>query len=517
MRKLLYLVLAIGPTLCWAQSPEETASNYIPEIAFDKFQAAPKGVKADKAASQRVHSLSAKLLFLDYGIRNVEGNSITSGIEFGYQYRITNRISLAAPMKLGIINQPEQPGTRQPFLGADIIGQYGMPLLDSKLIPYALAGLGFVTEPRNGSNVQVPIGAGLKLRVSSSTFINVQYEHRISTKQDRQNSQVGIGLVFNLGGGQFNPRYWDTDGDGVMDDVDQCVTVAGLSQYKGCPDSDGDGIYDAIDPCPLYASSLAEGGCPDADKDGIPDPLDQCPDEAGDLVYGGCPPPDRDGDGYPDEIDECPELVGTLLGCPDTDADGINDLEDICPKQAGERETGGCPDRDMDGFPDMLDNCPLLAGTLNGCPDRDNDGVDDGADRCPNIAGEARFDGCPEIMSSERNLFEYAVRAIGFEDASAIIDPRGYDNLTGLAEIMIRYPEYKVRITGHCDFEELVPDRTRFSEERAKACVNFLRAKGVDPTRVEVDGIGAGQPIVREGSLEERAINRRVEFDLYVP
>jgi OOP family OmpA-OmpF porin len=45
----------------------------------------------------------------------------------------------------------------------------------------------------------------------------------------------------------------DSDGDGVLDDVDRCPgTPKGATvDARGCPmDSDGDGVYDGIDQCP---------------------------------------------------------------------------------------------------------------------------------------------------------------------------------------------------------------------------------------------------------------------------
>ena len=36
----------------------------------------------------------------------------------------------------------------------------------------------------------------------------------------------------------------DTDGDGIYDDQDECVTIPGLAEFNGCPDTDGDCIQD---------------------------------------------------------------------------------------------------------------------------------------------------------------------------------------------------------------------------------------------------------------------------------
>ena len=75
----------------------------------------------------------------------------------------------------------------------------------------------------------------------------------------------------------------DSDGDGVVDEVDKCPnTPKGLKvDAQGCPfDSDGDGVIDDADKCPGTPPGVPvdSSGCPpDSDGDGVPDYLDQCP------------------------------------------------------------------------------------------------------------------------------------------------------------------------------------------------------------------------------------------------
>ena len=75
----------------------------------------------------------------------------------------------------------------------------------------------------------------------------------------------------------------DSDGDGVVDEVDQCPnTPRGITvDARGCPpDTDGDGVPDYLDRCPGTPPGVAvdSSGCPfDSDGDGVADHLDQCP------------------------------------------------------------------------------------------------------------------------------------------------------------------------------------------------------------------------------------------------
>lgn len=106
----------------------------------------------------------------------------------------------------------------------------------------------------------------------------------------------------------------DTDGDGVVDRLDQCPdTPRGIKvDYKGCPmDSDGDGVYDSMDRCPDTPAGVKvdRNGCPlDSDGDGVYDYMDRCPGTPRGVKVDsrGCPL-DSDGDGVLNTSDECPK------------------------------------------------------------------------------------------------------------------------------------------------------------------------------------------------------------------
>jgi outer membrane protein OmpA-like peptidoglycan-associated protein len=117
---------------------------------------------------------------------------------------------------------------------------------------------------------------------------------------------------------------------------------------NGCPDQDDDGIADNEDNCPTVAGTRENKGCPyvDSDGDGITDDVDNCPGVKGPIENHGCPYLDTDNDSIPDKDDDCPSIAGKAVfrGCPDTDGDGISDKYDLCPTIPGVMQNNGCPE-----------------------------------------------------------------------------------------------------------------------------------------------------------------------------
>ncbi len=95
-------------------------------------------------------------------------------------------------------------------------------------------------------------------------------------------------------------------------------------------DSDGDGVLDNVDKCPRIAGERDNNGCPwpDTDKDGTLDKDDSCVNEAGPKENKGCPWKDSDGDKVLDKDDKCPDTPGLVEnnGCPKINNDIVKKL-----------------------------------------------------------------------------------------------------------------------------------------------------------------------------------------------
>ncbi len=455
--------------------------------AFGQYKEAPDGLGARAVFPNYQWAVDQEFIDNEFG----------GGIELEYVRHLNSFLNLGVPLRLNqILLPPEQIGqtNKAGTLGLDATLQLKFFREPFFLYPYLLAGVGVNVEDFDHVGVEVPLGAGINFRLARHFYLSTRGEYRVNFRDDRNHLQLGLGVHFIIGDGEpAPPPIVDSDNDGVPDDQDLCPTVAGLPGLNGCPDSDGDGVTDGDDKCPETAGLAEFGGCPDTDSDGIIDSEDNCPNESGPADNGGCPLKDSDGDGIVDREDACPNETGTVAtnGCPDGDGDGIANAQDKCPDEAGPPAT-------------------------NGCPDGDGDGVLDAEDKCPETKGPASNNGCPEITEEDKETLDLAVQAVQFQTGRAELKANSTGILDQIVDILSRYPDYKCSINGHTDSIGSSKTNQRLSEQRAKACYDYLVGKGIDASRLSYTGYGETQPIANNKYKAGRDQNRRVEFNLFL-
>src|SRR5690625_207853 len=292
---------------------------------------------------------------------------------------------------------------------------------------------------------------------------------------------------------------YDRDGDGIVDEKDNCPDTPNPDQA----DLDGDGIGDACDD--------------DIDGDGIPNHQDNCPrvhnpdqkDTDGDGVGDACTD-DRDGDGIPDAKDNCPDIPNPDQA--DLDGDGVGDACDN--------------DMDGDGIPNHKDNCPRVPnpdqadldgdGVGDACDDDiDGDGFPNDVDRCPREPGPDQ--GCPEqeslvIVTESRIEIKEQIQ---FElNKYTITGSRSFEILRDVAKVLERNEHIRIRIEGHTDSQGKAAYNMKLSDGRANSVRQWLIDAGISPDRMTSVGRGQDHPIDTNSTAEGRQNNRRVEFHI---
>ena len=468
------------------------------------------------------HFGAAKVLFLDHGVTNdLDTLEMTNGLEFSYSREINEWSRLSIPLRIGVADIAGSLN-RKTLVGLDATIQFPFLKKLKAFQPYFMLGAGFVIEDFEQSNVQIPVGLGSNIFLGGHSYINFQAEFRKATLENRDNLVFGLGYLFRIVKKNRPDLPEDRDGDGVSDDADKCPDTPGSLTAEGCPDRDGDGITDVNDSCPDEAGVPTAAGCPDRDGDGVADAADMCPDEPGLPAKKGCPESDLDGDGIADEKDDCPDDAGTAAtdGCPDRDGDGLADKYDLCPDEVGKKYTSGCPDKDQDGIADKFDDCPELAGPpeRRGCPmrDTDGDGIIDDNDDCPENKGPASNRGCPELGQEVKDILALAASNVQFETGKAELLSSSYAILDQIVDILNKYPDYKVRISGHTDNVGQDAKNQKLSEDRARTCFEYFAGKGIARERMNHAGYGETKPVASNDTAAGRATNRRVEFELYI-
>lgn len=267
-----------------------------------------------------------------------------------------------------------------------------------------------------------------------------------------------LGLRLATGGGSaaqpalLPMRPIDSDGDGILDPDDRCIsepeTRNDFEDLDGCPDNpdpDGDKLIGAADACPTQPE----------DMDGF-----------------------EDGDG-------CPDV--------DNDKDGVLDSEDACREQPGLIAMRGCPD-----------------------PDRDGDGVADRIDNCPDEAGVAENQGCVakqrvKIVEGKIEILDI----VYFSLNRAQIEKRSNSLLDEVARVLTAHPEIlQIRVEGHTDDKGNDAYNKSLSQRRASAVRDYLIKRGVAADRLQAMGFGEERPKADNTTKEGRASNRRVEFTI---
>jgi outer membrane protein OmpA-like peptidoglycan-associated protein len=104
-----------------------------------------------------------------------------------------------------------------------------------------------------------------------------------------------------------------------------------------------------------------------------------------------------------------------------------------------------------------------------------------------------------------------------FSTDSSVLKPEAVEQIAKLGDILVKYPEDRIRIQGHTDSTGTAAHNEELSLRRAQAVRDVLMGRGVRQEQMIVEGVGEARPVADNTSASGRARNRRVELHIDVP
>ncbi len=86
--------------------------------------------------------------------------------------------------------------------------------------------------------------------------------------------------------------------------------------------------------------------------------------------------------------------------------------------------------------------------------------------------------------------------------------------LNRVVKLLNDNPAIVIEMSAHTDNRGSNEYNFKLSDERARSCMNYILAKGIDPSRITSKGYGETVPVSSENTEEGHQLNRRVEFKI---
>ena len=121
--------------------------------------------------------------------------------------------------------------------------------------------------------------------------------------------------------------------------------------------------------------------------------------------------------------------------------------------------------------------------------------------------------GAPDTRNKLLTEGRFSTTGILFDFNSAVVRPESYGVLKDIADVLKDNAAVQVKIVGHTDSDGDGAANLLLSQRRAAAVKDALvREFGLEASRLQTDGKGAGQPVAPNTTPTGKAQNRRVEF-----
>jgi len=98
-----------------------------------------------------------------------------------------------------------------------------------------------------------------------------------------------------------------------------------------------------------------------------------------------------------------------------------------------------------------------------------------------------------------------------FDTGKSTLRPVSFPELNRLAELLVKYKNVRVEISGHTDSQGSLGLNQKLSQRRAQSVVDYILTRGVNLAQIVAVGYGETLPRADNSTASGRQLNRRVE------
>ncbi len=118
-----------------------------------------------------------------------------------------------------------------------------------------------------------------------------------------------------------------------------------------------------------------------------------------------------------------------------------------------------------------------------------------------------------QVQRTSKNTLNLTMPdSITFATGQSFLAPQAQVALNTVRDVLNQFPDSTIMVTGHTDDVGSDSSNQSLSERRATSVENYLAQQGVNPARLNKQGLGESSPKVSNTSDINRAKNRRVEL-----
>ena len=116
-----------------------------------------------------------------------------------------------------------------------------------------------------------------------------------------------------------------------------------------------------------------------------------------------------------------------------------------------------------------------------------------------------------DINSENASTKPHILKGVYFKTASSELSNKSERQLEVLASTLKAHSSVKIKLRGHTDNTGAKDMNLKLSASRAKAVKESLVKRGIDASRIEIEGKASEEPIASNKNKEGRVSNRRVD------